>query len=85
MVKALIIFTHYDFNNDNGTAHAIVHTNNGEINVHQFDFTYEYDEDSASDETDIRNMTDILKRHYGNDIEIKVKKVHKYHDVNYNK
>ena len=85
MVKVLIIFTHYDFDNDKGTAHAIVNTNSGETIVHQFDFVYEYDEDTASDETDIQRITDILKKHYGADIEINVKRVHKFHDIDYNK
>lgn len=84
MIKATIVFTHYDFNNDKGTAHAFIQKGNN-IEVHQFDFVYEYNEDSASDAEDIRNITEILKKHYGNDIEINVKKVHKYHDIDYNK
>lgn len=84
MTKVLIIFTNYNFDKDEGTAHAIVTTQDGKINIHEFDFIYEYDEDSASDTEDIRNITEILKKHYG-DIEVSVKRIHKFHNIDYNK
>ena len=84
MTKVTIVFTNYDFDNDKGTAHAFIQKGN-DIEVHEFDFIYEYDEDTASDTEDVRNITNILKKHYGDNIEISIKRIHKYHTIDYNK
>ena len=69
MIKATVFTTSYDFDRDVGTTHVVVQLENGHTRVHRFVFKYSWDE-CPSDVEDNNNIIRILKKVYGDNIQM---------------